>query len=1227
MLTEEDASTLLMINEIYQETVRKHLDIIETKLNHIRNMKSKLEKHHSRQRTPRAFTFSQKDCYPFFQDVKGLGPDLSDHTIKAQNDCTKFVSSKCTSKINSQILDCLKQRIIDQIRDALRTPIIKLIDNLKLDEDRDDVEYSEALEKLDEISSITDDELLKNDRFTQLIDWTKLSRQNDIGLTKVSCKAILKNLLCSSINKSNWTMEETKNLLRIGDEIKDWVVVSERLGTKRSPYLCFKRYMEKECERELSYLAQDELIKLKQIVSDNQIGYFIVWNNVSYQFQKRTKDIIMYSYRKMETQITRKWSGAEIRKLMDNVKKKGYARCNWLEVSRRIPGKSILACVRKYGSLCRQEFKNPSVLDTVFYWYDILKSSDNIYKKDHNISSNIICLLNSCSLNEIIYKWIRAQRESMRLFLLTYYRNPDFTGPVPTPYGNLIYIHPIVKMKSRDTSILSSELAKRSIEKLQDMQNKGIHPVLPSISMLSKIISQSHDEHEVFEKIQEFNYQTESLARKKNLWQLQNFNYSSKTRSDRVEYLHCFVGACYTRMRAPLESETCETVDDIVTAIDFYDYLFLLRDDEALSQITIMLSILEELILTGLLACRTNIRFADVSRLLLDAINKHSNVKSNPIVLLASYIKCSLDTAKFCSASHFMTAHYIVHDKQHIPSNKQTHYSDHDCFVCLKLHDLMHKKPSIYLINYSNLVNKYLPFDPHRFCSTSVRQTMVKMHNKIAQMPSCQVKPPKGNLYAADKVAIQKCMKNIIYEVTKMIDKRICPLANTLNRQKLCRYYRQSAAQRFNCITPKSAYMVKMRSLASEGSRLIDEVTKRMINIYTNKDWSRRQTTLIYSIISSLIVRIEKQVALVGVPKTRGPRGVPPSRKSARISAKIETVEKKKPAPEEFQINQKPARKHRNVRRRIGRPIAKSTRKNKKRNSRIQQNRLVMADYAYGISQTEKFIFFSQKFKANLDSMLTTYNSLSPALQFKSSHLMKRVRLAISLNSEDTKTVPDMETFAHSCRLCLNTLLASDFKNNMLSDYLQLLNSRTGRTNPSQSKKSITRKNTRFALKLNNIMSTSNFASDYWIFAFWHRVDIQSCSLVRDRIRLMLKEPMKQLLMEAYKGDSKACEQVGFLDQAKSIIRESITSCQAIRNCAGHNYATLGNPFVNIIEHRAICFKILAYMILSMQLDELMRLLVLLVMIISHDSAFCVRSDCLDRHGIWISSRYRQNCN
>ncbi|KAI0986658.1 hypothetical protein GJ496_005398 [Pomphorhynchus laevis] len=99
-LTEEDASTLLMINEIYQETVRKHLDIIETKLNHIRNMKSKLEKHHSRQRTPRAFTFSQKDCYPFFQDVKGLGPDLSDHTIKAQNDCTKFVSSKCTSKSN-----------------------------------------------------------------------------------------------------------------------------------------------------------------------------------------------------------------------------------------------------------------------------------------------------------------------------------------------------------------------------------------------------------------------------------------------------------------------------------------------------------------------------------------------------------------------------------------------------------------------------------------------------------------------------------------------------------------------------------------------------------------------------------------------------------------------------------------------------------------------------------------------------------------------------------------------------------------------------------------------------------------------------------------------------------------------------------------------------------------------------------------------------------------------
>jgi hypothetical protein len=76
------------------------------------------------------------------------------------------------------------------------------------------------------------------------ISWSEIAER--LKKTPQDCLSHYYNVCDPSLNKSDWTAEEEKQLLRIAERhsYHNWHLISEELGTKRTPIACLKHYQQ-----------------------------------------------------------------------------------------------------------------------------------------------------------------------------------------------------------------------------------------------------------------------------------------------------------------------------------------------------------------------------------------------------------------------------------------------------------------------------------------------------------------------------------------------------------------------------------------------------------------------------------------------------------------------------------------------------------------------------------------------------------------------------------------------------------------------------------------------------------------------------------------------------------------------------------------------------------------------------------------------------------------------
>ncbi|XP_012527428.1 uncharacterized protein LOC105831674 [Monomorium pharaonis] len=161
-------------------------------------------------------------------------------------------------------------------------------------------------------------------------DWYKISITDfNNKHSPGECRAMWNVYLHPNIEKSEWTSEEDKKLLKCVKEYnyQDWDAITQKLGTNRSAYQCFIRYntIKKVPSSGHAWTRQEDKHLIK-IVNTIRVGDYIPWAEVSNHMRHMTKQ-----------QVYVRWMYSSAPHL-----KKG--RFNKAETS------TLLKAVRKYGT-------------------------------------------------------------------------------------------------------------------------------------------------------------------------------------------------------------------------------------------------------------------------------------------------------------------------------------------------------------------------------------------------------------------------------------------------------------------------------------------------------------------------------------------------------------------------------------------------------------------------------------------------------------------------------------------------------------------------------------------------------------------------------------------------------------------------------------------------------------------------------------------------------------
>uniref|UniRef100_A0A915DVE6 snRNA-activating protein complex subunit 4 n=1 Tax=Ditylenchus dipsaci TaxID=166011 RepID=A0A915DVE6_9BILA len=205
-----------------------------------------------------------------------------------------------------------------------------------------------------------DSEILAGSNFED-VDWARISATNFRGTRSINQLRMKWCNECSpKYSKEAWTKEEESTLSELAQRPWiNWDVVSDQLGTSRTPFQCFEHFHSLRSQlkdRKPWTTAEDE--KLMSLVQTLRVGNEIHWYKIASYIPGRTKYQCEHRYRRSLDRAIKhgRWSIAEDLLLLNTINK--YGPQDWQRIAGHIPNRSALQCRDRWINVLDSKRRN-----------------------------------------------------------------------------------------------------------------------------------------------------------------------------------------------------------------------------------------------------------------------------------------------------------------------------------------------------------------------------------------------------------------------------------------------------------------------------------------------------------------------------------------------------------------------------------------------------------------------------------------------------------------------------------------------------------------------------------------------------------------------------------------------------------------------------------------------------------------------------------------------------
>ncbi|XP_032056272.1 snRNA-activating protein complex subunit 4 [Aythya fuligula] len=363
----EDPETCLQMNHVYQEVIQEKIEEVELLIAQNKEQQKEIMCELDGTKTAKATDgrnlpaniFLGHFMKPYFKDkTTGIGPPSNEDAKEKAAQGIKSFEQLLSTKWKSREKVLLQKSVVsDRLQRLLQPKLLKLSYwNQKLEKVKTEMEkqilekqIKEVEQEIEAINQLPESDLL-GDRFDEH-DWEKISNIHFDGQrSSEELRKFWQNYEHPSINKKEWTEEETERLKKIAAEhgYLDWQTIAQELGTNRTAFQCLQKYQAYNKDLKRKEWTRDEDLMLLELVQEMRVGSHIPYKKIAYYMEGRDSAQLIYRWTKSVDPSLKKgpWTPEEDAMLLAAVKK--YGERDWYKIRTEVPGRSDAQCRDRY---------------------------------------------------------------------------------------------------------------------------------------------------------------------------------------------------------------------------------------------------------------------------------------------------------------------------------------------------------------------------------------------------------------------------------------------------------------------------------------------------------------------------------------------------------------------------------------------------------------------------------------------------------------------------------------------------------------------------------------------------------------------------------------------------------------------------------------------------------------------------------------------------------------
>ncbi|NXK52236.1 SNPC4 protein, partial [Chauna torquata] len=363
----EDPETCLQMNHVYQEVIQEKIEEVDILIAQNKEQQKEIMCELDGTKTTKAGDgrnlpaniFLGHFMKPYFKDkTTGIGPPSNEDAKEKAAQGIKSFEQLLSTKWKSREKILLQKSVVsDRLQRLLQPKLLKMSYwNQKLEKVKTEMEkqilekqIKEVEREIEAINQLPENDLL-GDRFDEH-DWEKISNIHFDGQrSSEELRKFWQNWEHPSINKKEWTEEETERLKKIAAEhgYLDWQTIAQELGTNRTAFQCLQKYQAYNKDLKRKEWTRDEDLMLLELVQEMRVGSHIPYKKIAYYMEGRDSAQLIYRWTKSVDPSLKKgpWTPEEDAMLLAAVKK--YGERDWYKIRTEVPGRSDAQCRDRY---------------------------------------------------------------------------------------------------------------------------------------------------------------------------------------------------------------------------------------------------------------------------------------------------------------------------------------------------------------------------------------------------------------------------------------------------------------------------------------------------------------------------------------------------------------------------------------------------------------------------------------------------------------------------------------------------------------------------------------------------------------------------------------------------------------------------------------------------------------------------------------------------------------